>query len=345
MLYTENQMDLFWKVNGLCRDNTPVDDPSNDRPAELKQIAPYVQLAVDALKKLPSCDNDVLFRGLNCPPKYLKFQGTAKQFTSTSCELRGCYMKNNPDNVLVIYLGFGSVAKDISAISLYPSESECLISPLEKTIHDIEGEPEAGKLGIFDIDLSDVDYNWDKDIYRICFIRAPGFEMNKQAHSSFEAAVVGGQPLEEAVEIFKAAVVAPSTASSPSTATSTDSTNSNMSMTFDETSSDSDASTGTGHSDDDAQVQKKLPELPAQNTTLGFEATTAAAHKSNKRRKRKPHTKYERKYHTPMTPSRGNFSVKSGYDRSGTVYKGSVPSKRKRVIGRLVRSQIAKVAI
>jgi len=340
-------MDLFWKVNGLCRDNTPVDDPSNDRPAELKQIAPYVQLAVDALKKLPSCDNDVLFRGLNCPPKYLKFQGTAKQFTSTSCELRGCYMKNNPDNVLVIYLGFGSVAKDISAISLYPSESECLISPLEKTIHDIEGEPEAGKLGIFDIDLSDVDYNWDKDIYRICFIRAPGFEMNKQAHSSFEAAVVGGQPLEEAVEIFKAAVVAPSTASSPSTTASSESETSDMEAHMWPDNSESDGPTGNAQTVSAIISKPPTPlceELPAQDTTL-CSKTTTAAHKANKRGKRKPHTKYERKYHTPMTPSRGNFSVKSGYDRSGTVYKGSVPSKRKRVIGRLVRSQIAKVAI
>merc|ERR1711964_255348 len=119
--------------------------------------------------------------------------GTAMQFTSTSRELEGCYMNYGANaNTLVIYLGFGSFAKDISAISLYPSESECLISPLQETIPD----PER------DIDLSGVNAGDYVEIDGICFIRAPLYfstDHNIKVHAAFRSAVLSGEPLARAV--------------------------------------------------------------------------------------------------------------------------------------------------
>merc|ERR1711964_328815 len=39
-------------------------------------------------------------------------------------------------NTLIIFLGFGAYAKDISGLSLYPAEAECLISPVQRTDYD-----------------------------------------------------------------------------------------------------------------------------------------------------------------------------------------------------------------
>merc|ERR1711964_549983 len=108
MLYTENKMDLYGDLNWLCRAgkyrNTGTDDEK-----KFRKLAPYLKLAIKALEKLPTCGHDILFRGLVCPFKFVKFEDTAMQFTSTSRELKGCYMKHGANvNTLVIYLGFGS---------------------------------------------------------------------------------------------------------------------------------------------------------------------------------------------------------------------------------------------
>jgi len=214
MLYTENKMNLFREVNKLCHG---IGDKTKSPPADLEQIAPYVQLTVNALEKLPECGYDVLFRGDGKPTgetkHYLEQQNvssiyyagvqytvgkTANKFTSTSVNLKVAvaYM-TKPVNTLRIYLGFGAHAKDISGISVYPGEKECLISPLQSTNSDNNKN----------IDLSNVTTGEYAKIDGIKFVTSPGdfywSKRNCKTREDFATAVQQGKSLADAVKIFK----------------------------------------------------------------------------------------------------------------------------------------------
>jgi len=153
------------------------------------------------LRVLPECGYDILFRGLDQPMKNVTLESTAKQFTSTSDSVTPAvdYMTKDV-NTLIIYLGFGKHAKDISRHSLYPGETECLISPLQP-IRFCKTKS---------IDLSGVDVDEYKKLDGICFVTDPVYfswnRNNSNAHENFKTAVLEGAFFTKAVKSFESSV-------------------------------------------------------------------------------------------------------------------------------------------
>merc|ERR1711964_870958 len=83
----------------------------------------------------------------------------------------------------------------------------------------------------------------------------------------------------------------------------------------------------------------KLKQCVAKTQTddekMREEEKSRSVRKANKCRKRDsrrphgPHSRYERTYQA-MTPSKGTFGIKTGYDPSGRYYKGSARSRSRR---------------
>merc|ERR1711964_145769 len=117
------------------------------------------------------------------------------------------YIETGKDNggTLVIYLGFGAHAKDISGLSLYPGEKECMISPLQPTVFQENGEGKTtkGNNGKWTIDLSDVNKfkNEYKKLNGICFVTDPSYFSwnlnNSNVHKTLKSAVQRGESLTE----------------------------------------------------------------------------------------------------------------------------------------------------